>query len=321
MYVSLIVPNYNGRHLLEKNIPRIHSELVSVASRTLKCEIIVTDDASHDGSLELLSQLSKTYAKTSVPLRVLASTLPTNSGFSSNVNRGVASARGEIVVLFNSDITPKKGFLLPLISHFSDQSVFAVGCVDESIEPDGVVLRGRGIGRWHRGLLRHAKGELGKKTDTLWVSGGSGAFRISYWKLLGGLKELLDPFYWEDIDLSYRAQKAGYRVCIEPKSIVIHAHEEGAIKTSFTKKTVTQTAYRNQFLFIWSTLTDVDLLFSHLLWLPYHLFNALKGQDTLFLKGFFDACMRLPLVWSLRKDTPRVVTDKSVVAPFVQEMS
>ena len=53
---------------------------------------------------------------------------------------------------------------------------------------------------------------------------------------LGGFDGLYDPFYWEDIDLSYRAQKSGYKVIFEPKSIVTHEHEKGTVKEMFEIK-------------------------------------------------------------------------------------
>jgi len=104
--------------------------------------------------------------------------------------------------------------------------------MDESIEHGKVVLRGRGIGKWQRGFLTHSLGDL-NKTDTLWVSCGSGAFRASIYRKIGGLNNIYNPFYWEDIDLSYKAQKAGFKVIFEPKSKVIHEHSKGAIASNY----------------------------------------------------------------------------------------
>ena len=47
---------------------------------------------------------------------------------------------------------PEKDFLKPLMEHFNDESVFAVGCMDKSIENGKTVLRGRGIGKWKKGF-------------------------------------------------------------------------------------------------------------------------------------------------------------------------
>jgi GT2 family glycosyltransferase len=165
--------------------------------------------------------------------------------------------------------------------------------MDESIEDGKTVLRGRGVGKWQRGFLMHQKGK-NDKTTTLWVNGGSGAFRKSMWDKLGGLDLLYNPFYWEDIDLSYRALKAGYKLVFEPRSRVIHEHEKGAIKTKFKSGQVRRIAYRNQFTFIWKNITDQRLRVSHFLWLPYHFMKAFVAKDWKFYGGFYDAWRRYP---------------------------
>ena len=204
--------------------------------------------------------------------------------------------------MLNTDVVPEKDFLKPLIDHFYDKSVFAVGCMDEDIDlPAGkagngkTVLRGRGIGKWKKGFLIHSRGEI-DKTNTLWVSGGSGAFRKSIWDKLGGFNELYSPFYWEDIDLSYRALKSGYKILFEKKSVVYHKHSEGAIKTHYSEFKIKTITYRNQFIFVWENATDFNLQFSHIIWLPYHFFKALVRLDIPFFFGFFKAFVLLPKI-------------------------
>ena len=189
----------------------------------------------------------------------------------------------------------EKDFLQPLIEHFNDESVFAVGCMDKSIEGSKIVLRGRGIGKFDKGFLVHKRGEVNKR-NTLWVSGGSSAFRKSIWDKLGGFNELYNPFYWEDIDLSYRALKAGYRILFELKSIVVHEHEEGAISKKFSSFKIKTISYRNQFIFVWINITDLDLQFSHLIWLGYNMLKALLRIDFPFFLGFTEAFILLPKI-------------------------
>lgn len=217
------------------------------------------------------------------------------SGFSKNVQRGVSLAIGDILILLNSDVRPHKNFLEPLLSHFSDERVFAVGCMDESIEEGKTVDRGRGVAYWERGFLHHKAGSL-EKMNTFWVSGGSGAFRKKIWDKLGGLDVLFNPFYWEDIDLSYRALKSGYITIFEKRSIVVHEHEDGVIKSKFKSNYIQTIAYRNQFFFIWKNITDGNLLFSHIVWLPYHFATALKRKDWAFFRGFFLALTQLNML-------------------------
>ena len=304
MGISIIIPNYNGVQLLKKNLPKV------LAAKG-DAEIIVVDDASSDRSIATIQQLNNS------TIKIIKN--EKNLGFSSTVNRGVREAKGDIVVLLNTDVAPEKNFLTPLMKHFEDPLVFAVGCMDKSIEGAKTILRGRGVGRWERGFLMHARGEV-DKINTLWVSGGSGAFRKSIWEKLSGFDELYNPFYWEDIDLSYRALKAGYKILFEPKSVVVHEHEEGAIKKTYSKLQIKTIAYRNQFIFVWKNATDLDLQLLHGLWLPYHFVQGLMRGDLALFVGFFQAFLWLPKViqssFAAQKQFRR--SDKDVVHEFVK---
>jgi len=287
MNISVVIPNYNGKNLIAKNISRILEILESY--KTGKTEVIVIDDASTDESVLIINNLKLKYSN----LKLIKN--EKNLGFSSTVNKGVRQASGDVVILLNTDVTPEKDFLDPLLDHFKDENVFAVGCLDKSIEGDKTVLRGRGLGEWKRGFLVHRRGEV-DKADTLWVSGGSAVFRKSIWDKLGGLNELYNPFYYEDIDLSYRALKSGYKVLFEPKSVVVHEHEKGAIKTKYSQKQIKRIAYRNQFIFVWTNITDLSFRALHFIWLPYHFIKAITALDLEFFFGFFQAFILLPKV-------------------------
>lgn len=300
MDISIVIPNYNGKDLLAKNLPKIYGELMSYQSG--KTEIIIVDDASRDGSVSFISNFK--LQTSNIKLIVNEK----NLGFPPTVNKGVKAASGEIVVLLNTDICPEEGFLEPLLAHFKDEKVFAVGCLDKSIEGKKTVLRGRGLGEWKRGFLVHRKGEI-DKTNTLWASGGSSAFRKAIWESLGGFNELFAPFYWEDIDISYRALKSGYKVLFEPKSVVVHEHEKGAIKARYSSLQVKTIAYKNQFIFVWEN-ADSNLIFSHVLWLPYHKVKALLRLDWPFFLGFFKAFLLIPQVLSFRHKAQKLFVKK-----------
>ncbi|OGK30439.1 hypothetical protein A3F29_00340 [Candidatus Roizmanbacteria bacterium RIFCSPHIGHO2_12_FULL_33_9] len=295
MKVSIIIPNYNGEELLKKNIPKILDAAENYKEGDT--EIIIVDDASTDKSIDYIRNkilnIKNTDKKLKIEFRLLQN--KTNLGFSSAVNQGVREAKGEIVVLLNTDVTPEKEFLTPLLKHFKDGRVFAVGCVDKSVEDERIILRGRGLGRWEKGFLVHRRGEV-DKTNTLWVGGGSGAFRKSIWDKLSGFNEFYNPFYWEDIDLSYRALKSGYQILFEPKSMVIHEHQKGAIKKRYNPFQIKTIAYRNQFIFVWINATDLDLQFLHLFWLPYHFLKAFLKFDVPFFLGFLKALILLPKI-------------------------
>jgi GT2 family glycosyltransferase len=297
MKISIVIPNYNGEEILKKNLPVLLKSVKNYKGGEV--EIIISDDCSEDGSIGVIEE----FLINNQNLILLRS--DKNKGFSSNVNKGVMIAKGEILVLLNTDVIANDVFLKPLIDHFSDDSVFAVGCLNESVESEKIVLRGRGIGKWEKGFLVHSAGNL-DKDNTLWISGGSGAFRKKIWDKLGGLDELYDPFYWEDIDISYRAQRAGYKTLFEKKSIVRHEHDRGAIKSRYTAIQVKRIAYRNQFIFVWKN-ADVTRLIMHLIWLPYHIANGLRGDFRLIL-GFFDALIRIPKIFHSRTKSRKLFT-------------
>lgn len=267
--VSIVIPNWNGGHLLVKNLPYV---LISAP----KAEIIVADDASADDSITVLREQFPEIKRIENKK---------HQGFSGNVNSGVAAARGDIVVLLNTDVRPEKDFLVPLLSRFTDPNVAAVGCLEKSHEKDAVVLRGRGIARWEKGFFIHSKGEI-NATDTAWVSGGSSAYRRSVWNELGGMDTIYNPFYWEDIDLSYQMLKSGYSIRFEPKSIVHHFHEEGKIKTSYTSDEVKRIVYRNQFIFLWKNISDIHVWVEYCLWMPIRLMQAMLRYDSNMIFGY-----------------------------------
>jgi GT2 family glycosyltransferase len=315
MNLSIIIPNYNGSELMKKNLPRLLESIQNYKEGNI--EIIIADDPSTDNSEAVIRDFIHSIKQKNISAKTIENKNKNESGFSKNVNRAVKIANGDILVLLNTDIKPDKDFLKSLIPHFADQNVFAVGCMDESIEGNRKVLRGRGIGKWEKGFLLHTKGNI-DKTNTLWASGGSSAFYKKIWDEIGGLDEIYNPFYWEDIDISYRALKSGYKILFEKNSKVIHEHEKGAIRTMFKTAKITNTAYRNQFIFVWLNITDRQLLLSHIMWLPYHFLTAFKRKDWSFFTGFLHALGKIDQVLDKRKNHTRhfTKTDKEILSDF-----
>lgn len=307
MNISVVIPNYNGEELLLKNLPQLFKELNKYTKGRI--EVIVVDDGSEDNSVNVIKKFPK--------VKLLINSK--NVGFSQTVDKGVEEARGELILLLNTDVLPQKDFLEPLLTHFNDPKVFAVGCMDKSVEKNGeIVLRGRGMGSWKRGFLVHSRGEI-NSSDTLWVSGGSGMFRKFIWEKLGGLNTLYNPFYWEDIDLSYRAQKSGYKVIFENKSVVLHEHEKGVIKKKFSPFKVKSIVYRNQFIFVWTNLTDFNLLIKHFLWLPYYFIKTILSLDFAFSIGFLNALFRFTKILKTRYNNKRffILSDLEVTKKYI----
>lgn len=312
MTIEIIIPNYNGFELVSKNLP----EILKVIKSEKNISITIVDDGSRKEEQDKLSQfveLIRKDTRTSLELSLHEK----NVGFSSNVNRAALKSSSEIIILFNTDVVPDAGFLSPLLKHFSDPEVFGVACMDRSIEGDKVVMRGRGLAKWHKGFLEHRKGEV-NKSDTFWISCGSCAIKTDLFKKMGGLDYLYNPFYWEDIDLSYRAQKAGYKIIFEEKSIVTHTHAKGSIKKHYKDNIILSYAMRNQFTFIWKNITDPLLILSHVLYLPKYTLSAILRRDSVFLRGFYLALLRFPDIMKHRNVQKRQfkLSDKEIISRF-----
>lgn len=278
MSVSIVISNWNGLELIKKH-------LSSVIKNSDQASIIIVDDHSSD---ESVAYIKKHYPDIEIVQKT------DHEGFASTVNAGVERAKTDIVVLLNTDVEPEKDFLKPLMSHFSDRNVFAVACMDKSEEKGKIVLRGRGIGWWEKGFYIHKRGEV-NKSDTAWISGGSGAFRRSMWNTLGGMDPIFNPFYWEDIDLSYRAGKRGYKILFESKSVVCHYHEKGIIHSNYTQKYIQQIAYRNQFIFIWKHVSFFYFPI-HAFWTVIRLVQRTLLGNWNFFIGYLHALPLFPRV-------------------------
>src|SRR4030042_631587 len=156
--VSVVIPNW-------KKLPLI-KHLPAVIKATQGAEIIVVDDASPDDTVGYLKQHFP-------QVKVVVN--QKNERFAVSCNNGVKAAKGDIVVLINSDVAPKPGFLKPLLKHFSDPQVFAVSCLE--IQPGGV--SGRNRCQFKRGFLIHSAAPIGKlkqAAENCWATGGSSGF-------------------------------------------------------------------------------------------------------------------------------------------------
>lgn len=308
MTISIIIPSYNGKQLLEKNFPSVVTALKTFKAHGNTGEIIVSDDASND---ETISWLKEQYSNA----RVL--THEKNVRFAESCNDGVAEAKGDIIVLLNNDVRPNPDFLYPLIKNFNDPNVFAVGCKELNIVDKKTIEGGRGVSAFKRGLVVHWRPKNQESPHATWVSGGSAAFKRELWNKLGGFDTLFYPAYEEDRDLCWRALKAGYKVQFEQKSVVVHHHE--TTNTSvFGGMNMARYSMKNQLLFVWKNISSTTLLIQHLLWLPYHLVVTSIRTRGIFLQALFLALFQLPEAMASRKQSKKQwrKTDEEILSPI-----
>ena len=108
--ISVVIPNYNGRYLLEKNLPSIFRALENFAGNF---EVIVADDASQDDSI---SFLELNYPQVFLVKNTV------NRGFSSNINSGLKKAKCSLVLALNNDVSLDPHYFKHLLPHFNHSS-------------------------------------------------------------------------------------------------------------------------------------------------------------------------------------------------------
>ena len=303
MKLSIIIPSYNGKLLLEKNLPPVIESLEYLKNST---EIIVVDDASLDGTSDWLT---KSYPK----IKIVKN--QHNLRFGQSCNQGVNAASGELVVLLNNDVSPHRDFLVSLLKHFFDPEVFAVGCREINQSGGKEIIGGRGVSDFRRGLMIHWRPEDQNSPQSSWVSAGSAAYRRNIWLELGGMDKLFRPAYEEDRDLCWQALKSGYKVIFESKSVVTHYHETTNIM-SFGRIAISLYSLKNQLLFVWKNVSSLRLMMNHFLWLPYHLiFSTIRSQGV-FLVAFFLALLQLPeaLKSRIQAEKKWIKSDEQILA-------
>ena len=288
---SFIIPNWNGRELLEQCLPSV---VEAVRSDGGDHEIIVVDNHSTDDSVSFL--------KANYPeVKVLE--LDKNRGFAGGCNAGAMASQNEIIVFLNNDMIVERGFLRPLLDGFSGDRVFAVSSqihfwdAEKRREETGQTRGFLKLGFLQ--VVHDEPREADRVRPVLYAGGGSSAFDRSKFLALGGFDELFQPFYWEDTDISYRAWKRGWKVLFEPCSVVHHKHR-GTIGRTYDADFTHKAVNRNHFLFLWKNLTDPSLLLLHpFVLLGRLVWNYVFGNFT-YLAAFWGAVSQLGGIWRRR---------------------
>lgn len=253
MKISIIIPVWNGKILLEKNLPIVLKAVDNPKNNI--AEVILVDDASPDDSIDFVKQNFKD--------KVRVVRLKKNRGFSGAVNMGVYASKHPLICLLNMDVLPSTDFLEKMQEHFQQKDVFAVTLHEEGYGP--------AVGAYIKGFFTHRPGvENNEVQESMWASGGSAVFKRSIWLKLKGLdEELFAPFYWEDVDIGYRAWKRGFRILWEPRAKVLHKHESVINSDSFSRKYLQSIKERNYLLFMWKNFTSDALWKKH----KWHLYR------------------------------------------------
>lgn len=232
--VAVIVPNWNGADRLPACIRSL------AAQDHEQFEIVVVENGSTDRSRDVLDDLAAEVA----PLKLTVLHNETNLGFAGGVNRGIRHAMDfgfDAIAMFNNDATADRHWLRHLVAELD-------------AHPDASIVTGR--------LLMAGGATVDSTGDfyTTWglafprdrdqpsqpvrasgyvfgASGGASLFRTALFRDVGLLDEVFFA-YFEDVDLSFRAQLAGHRVFYTEHAVAFH--DQGATSRSLSGFGATQ---------------------------------------------------------------------------------
>ena len=216
---AVVILNWNGHQHLEKFLP-------SVVRHTPQwADIFVADNGSTDNSVEFLTAHYPT-------IKIIR--LDKNYGFAEGYNRALERVHSDYFILLNSDVEVTEGWLEPLVATLSDNP--EVGAIAPKIlsynEPTKFEYAGAAGGYidvlgypFCRGRILSTvecdQGQYNDKRDVFWASGAAFCCRADLFKSLGGFDG--DYFaHMEEIDLCWRMQLMGYKIQVEPRSVVFH---------------------------------------------------------------------------------------------------
>jgi GT2 family glycosyltransferase len=221
--VSLIVLNWNGRQHLAYCLPSL------LATDYPRCELIVVDNASTDGSVAFVRQ-NFPRARVIVNER--------NLGFSAGMNVGLRAAEGQILVLLNNDLKVHPGWLRALVDALvSDETVGIAGCKvyypDEKTlqHAGGIIYYPQAIPD-HYGHQEEDQGQYNAIREVDYVVGAALAIKRQVLEQVGYLDEGYF-LYYDDPDLSFSARKMGFKTIYVPDAVVIHLEAATNVSGSF----------------------------------------------------------------------------------------
>ena len=260
MTTAIVILNWNGEKYLKQFLPILisHTSLENV-------EIIVADNASTDGSIQLMSEQFPT-------IRIIV--LEKNHGFAGGYNKALEQVKADYYVLLNSDVEVTPHWLEPLLEYMNQNKEVAAcqpkilsyhqrshfehaGAAGGFIDKYGFPFcRGRIFG-----TVEEDRGQYDDIVDVFWATGACLLVRSDLFWEVGGLD---DRFFahMEEIDLCWRFKSRGYRVVSNSESKVYHIGG-GTLNVESPHKTYLN--FRNNLLLLYKNLPD-KLLKKTLCW-------------------------------------------------------
>lgn len=240
--ISVIIPNYNGKHLLEMYLPSV---IDALNFETIDYEIIVIDDCSKDDSVAFISQ---NYSS------IIVLKNDVNSGFSKTCNKGIFAAKKDLVLLLNTDVKLEPNYFEKQWNYFEDDTTF--GVMGRIMNFDGKKMEDTARMPRYKGSKFKANKfyyseNSSDKIYTTYLSGANALVDRKKLVLLNGFDEIYSPFYFEDFDLGLRSWEMGWYSYYEHQSVCYHrvsASTNEMNKSNFVKITYNRNSFVLQFI-------------------------------------------------------------------------
>lgn len=210
--ISVVIPTYNGIDYIADCLNSLREQLRKPD------EIVLVDDGSTDGTA---SFVGKSYPE----VRYIR--LDANHGFATAVNEGIRHSKGAYIALLNNDTRAEREWIQELAKILDEQP--AVGfCSSKMLfadRPD--VINSIGVGFTNAGMAvdvgrgRRDGEEFRHPRRIFGACAGGAMYRRALFDEIGLFDE--DLFMWyEDVDLSFRAQLAGFKCVYVPTAVIYH---------------------------------------------------------------------------------------------------
>ncbi len=260
--LSVVIVSYNTKKITKDCLESINR---SLAKSKIKYEVVVADNASKDGSDDLLLKMAQDKANHLVYFQT-----GKNLGFGRGNNYAVKKAKGKYILLLNSDTIVLNRAIEKLYHYYvgMEKEVHFAGAklLNRNLSPQAsaarfftlpVVFAALFLKGDYFGLTRSSPNKI-MKVD--WVSGACILTKKTLYQRLGGFDQ--DIFmYMEEVDLLYRAARRGYSTYFYPASQIIHLGSASSQGKTFPILQV----YKGFIFFYKKHLSIFHLLALHLL--------------------------------------------------------